>query len=404
MEPFLRQSLRSAALVANAHRPAIRNRALTVPSFFAAWFTSETPGFGLALNGVRVVRAVRRGDHRSAQGKLALGVQAASMVGLAHLLWQGRNVDYEFEAVFAPYLDTATISSRPRSTRRGSVVPLDVGHRHRTIRRGERYFGDTGWRHTLDVYVPKVAVEPGVKRPALIQIHGGGWILGNKNEQGLMLLNHMAGQGWVGFNANYRLAPKAKFPEQLIDVKRAIAYVRTHADELGADPDFIAVTGGSAGGYLAAMAAMTANDPEFQPGFEDVDTTVQAAVPFYGVYDLLDREHAMAKGFDDFLARVVVGSSPRTDEERWRRFSPVDRVHADAPPTMLLHGTADTLVPVEQGRQFARELSRASDHAVLFAELAGANHAFDVFPSPRSVRTVEWVERFLTAVRDGQIK
>ena len=113
------------------------------------------------------------------------------------------------------------------------------------------------------------------KRPALLQIHGGGWVIGDKREQGIPLLTHLAAQGWVGFNANYRLSPAATFPDHLVDCKRAIAWIREHADEYGVDPDFLCVTGGSAGGHLTALVGLTVGDPRFQPGFEDADTSVR---------------------------------------------------------------------------------------------------------------------------------
>jgi acetyl esterase/lipase len=288
--------------------------------------------------------------------------------------------------------------------RAGAAVPVLYGRNRRQLQRNVSYVDRRGRRSKLDVSLPKTPAAPGTLRPALLQVHGGGWILGNKEQQGLALLNHMAAQGWVGFNMNYQLAPKAKFPEQLIDVKRAIAWIREHAEQYQIDPNFIAVTGGSAGGYLTAMAALTANDPEFQPEFESVDTTIQAAVPFYGVYDLLDTDNAMVQGFREFLEQVVVGTKIRDDRDRWERYSPINRVHADAPPMMILHGTPDTLVPVEQARPFVERLAAASDHVVLYVELPGANHGFDIFPSARSVTTVEYVERFLTGVHEGRIK
>ena len=138
----------------------------------------------------------------------------------------------------------------------------------------------------LDVTIPSAPVPAGrTKRPALVQIHGGGWVIGDKREQGIPLLTHMAAQGWVGFNVNYRLSPAATFPDHLVDCKRAIAWIREHADDYGIDPDFICVTGGSAGGHLTALVGTTVGDPRFQPGFEDADTSVAAAVPFYGIYD-----------------------------------------------------------------------------------------------------------------------
>ena len=417
MTPALRSALLGALALLNARRPRIRNRALTVPSFFSGWITTEAAGlFAVKRVVVGVVR-FRRGGYRGPAGGAALALDVATVGGLVALVQQGRRTGDEFEAVLAPYLDADTLAARPSSVRNGAVVPLFTGASTTKRVRNVGYVDDARWRNKLDVYQPKRAEAPAhenvpdgeapkgsVPRPAIVEIHGGGWILGDKNQQGVPLLHHMVKNGWVGFNINYRLAPKAKFPEQLIDCKRAIAWIRRNADDLGVDPNFICVTGGSAGGYLTAMMALTANDPEFQPGFEDDDTTVQAAVPFYGVYDLADSNHAMAKGFDDFLRYVVVGSKMADDLDRWTRLSPVNRVHPDAPPMMIIHGTPDTLVPVEQARPFAEAMSKTSEHAVVYAELAGANHAFDIFPSPRSVRTTEYVERFLSGVHLGLIK
>jgi len=411
MEPLLRSGALGALAVLNARYPRIRSRALSIPSFASAWITTEAAGPILALHVARTAWATHRGALKTPQGKVGLALEAATVVGLGGLIQQARRSGDELEAVLAPYVDSDFLEARPSSVRNGAIVPLFTGASGTRIRRNVPYVDGGKWRNTLDVYQPRRAksasgvVSPdSVPRPAIVEIHGGGWILGDKNQQGVPLLHHMVKNGWVGFNMNYRLAPKAKFPEQLIDCKRAIAYIRSNAAELGVDPDFIVVTGGSAGGYLTAMMALTANDPEFQPGFEDADTTVQAAAPFYGVYDLVDDGAAMAKGFVDFMGRVVVGSTYRSDEARWRRFSPVNRVRVDAPPMLIIHGTPDALVPVEQARPFAEAMSKTSEHSVLYAELAGANHAFDIFPSPRSVRVTEYVERFFTGVHLGLIK
>src|SRR5438093_55527 len=111
------------------------------------------------------------------------------------------------------------------------------------------------------------------------------WILGSKNEQGIPLMRHLASRGWVCVSANYRLSPRATFPDHLIDCKRAVQWIREHGAGYGANPDFLVVTGGSAGGHLAALVALTANDPEYQPGFESADTSVSGCVAFYGVHD-----------------------------------------------------------------------------------------------------------------------
>ena len=96
----------------------------------------------------------------------------------------------------------------------------------------------------------------------LLQVHGGAWILGNKEQQGIPLMQHLAAKGWVCVAINYRLAPRDPWPAQVVDVKRAIAWIREHIAAYGGDPDYIAITGGSAGGHLTALAALTPNDPD----------------------------------------------------------------------------------------------------------------------------------------------
>ncbi len=271
------------------------------------------------------------------------------------------------------------------------------GVRHRRGIEFARY-GERPLR--LDVYEPRA---PWVAlRPAIIQVHGGGWIVGTRSEQGIPLLNHLALHGWVGFNIDYRLSPAATFPDQLVDVKRAIAWVREHAGEYGADPNFICLTGGSAGGHLCALAALTADDPSYQPGFEDADTSVAAAVPFYGVYDLTNAEGDYYDELQWVLEELVMKVALAEDRERYESASPTHRVHADAPPFCVLHGDRDTLVPVADARRFVAQLRAVSRRPVVYAELAGAEHAFDILPSLRTARVVETIERFLATIKAGE--
>jgi acetyl esterase/lipase len=225
-------------------------------------------------------------------------------------------------------------------------------------------------------------------------------VIGSKDQQGLPLVNHLASHGWVCLNANYRLSPHATFPEHLVDVKRAIAWYREHAREYGADPDFLVLAGGSAGGHLAALAALTPGDPEYQPGFESADTTVQGCVPYYAVYDFTDRFGVWPhRGLRAFLARHVMKASFEEAPERFDRASPMSRIGSDAPPFFVIHGDRDTLVPVEEARYFAEKLAEVSRAPVAFAEIPGAQHAFEIFHSLRSQLVTRGVERFLTAIR-----
>jgi acetyl esterase/lipase len=259
--------------------------------------------------------------------------------------------------------------------------------------RNLRYAEGDGKRHLLDVYTP---LEGTSNAPVLLQIHGGGWVIGHKQQQAMPLVNHLAARGWVCVAANYRLSPKATFPDHLIDVKLAIRWIREHIAEYGGDPGFIAITGGSAGGHLTALAALTANDPEYQPGFEDADTTLQAAVPFYGVYDFTDRLGLDPKqGIVRFLEKMVLKKKFAEDRGAFDRASPMSRVRSDAPPFFIVHGDADSLVPVAAARHFAQLLRASSKQPVCYAELPQAQHAFETFHSLRTRNTALGVDRFL---------
>jgi acetyl esterase/lipase len=185
-------------------------------------------------------------------------------------------------------------------------------------------------------------------------------------------------------------------------VKRALSWVREHGPAYGADPDFVAITGGSAGGHLATLAALTPGDPEYQPGFEEADTTVQAAVPHYGVYDFAGASGARKARLmrDRFLAPRVMLKDPRTELGEFERASPLLRVTEAAPPFFVIHGRSDSLVGVDQARQFVRALREVSPSTVGYAELPGTQHAFDVFPSIRSAHVVRGVDRFLRFTYD----
>jgi acetyl esterase/lipase len=264
--------------------------------------------------------------------------------------------------------------------------------------RGVVYHREERRRVRLDIYRPRRPAPDGARRPAVIQVHGGGWIVGSRQEQGIPLLNHLAANGWIGFNIDYRLSPRATMPEHVIDVKRAIAWVRRHADELGVDPSRIALTGGSAGGHLAALAALTADDETLQPGFEEADTSVAAAVPFYGIYDFTDPSTLYSPGIRDWLLPQVVFKRTLAEApELYRAASPFHRVHADAPPFLVFHGDEDGLVPIEDARAFVDRLAAVSKSPARLVELPGAEHAFDIFPSLRTARVVEGIERFLRA-------
>jgi acetyl esterase/lipase len=277
-------------------------------------------------------------------------------------------------------------------------MPWEIKHPDVRRRKDIAYTDDaSNKRLLLDVYQPRAE---GSRRPVLIQVHGGGWVIGRKDEQGLPLMTHLAARGWVCVAPNYPLSPKATWPDHLVALKRAIAWTRENIADYGGDPSFIAVTGGSAGGHLAAMAALTAGETRYQPGFEDADTSVQACVPFYGAYDLanvLESKSAQQRS-DYFLARTVFKTR---DRAAFEDATPLLHVRADAPPFFVIHGAHDSLVPVAEARELVRRLREVSKEPVVYAELPGAQHAFDVFHSIRSAHVIRGAERFLRWVHAG---
>ncbi|CAO3571155.1 unnamed protein product [Mortierella alpina] len=147
-----------------------------------------------------------------------------------------------------------------------------------------------GWESvadmTLDIYRPNT-VQGGDERPVLFYLHGGGWTSGSKQLVG-PLLTEMIFHEWIVVSVNYRLNSKHGYPAQIIDSKRALRWVKEDIRAFGGNPANIVVAGDSAGGHIAALIALTANQADYQPGFESVDTSVQGCLGLSPVLDLVD--------------------------------------------------------------------------------------------------------------------
>jgi acetyl esterase/lipase len=256
-------------------------------------------------------------------------------------------------------------------------------------------YANGGMRQRLDIYRPRQRPAGGC--PVLLQIHGGAWVIGDKTHQALPLMHHLAARGWICVAANYRLSPSVGFPTHLEDCKRALCWIREHGREYGMNPDFVAVTGGSAGGHLAALMGLTANRPELQRDHPATDTSVQACVPFYGIYDFLTRfeQHPNRQLIREFLDDRVMHQTPEENPALWDLASPVMQIHEDAPPFMVVHGSLDSLAAPADARTFAQRLRRVSRNPVVFLELPGAEHGFDCMHSARTEHTIDGVQRFL---------
>ncbi|MHB8464738.1 MAG: alpha/beta hydrolase [Acidimicrobiales bacterium] len=372
----------------NAWRPA-RVEVLSVVTFFAGWLTSELPLHHLAWQAVATGFFIASGALRDWPGWVGLGLTLVSWAGLVAIARSALQAGTIADRALG--LESPASGAKTRSWLR-LAMPFAMRERGVTRVKDIAYVEGGGARRRLDIYRPSTPVAGA---PVLFYIHGGGWVIGDKREQGLPMMWHLAARGWVCVTANYRLSPKVAFPEHLIDVKRALAWVKTHIQEHGGDPSRIVVSGGSAGGHLAALIALTAGRPELQPGFEDADLRVEGAVPIYGVYDFTNRDGIRGPGFGQFIEKWVMQTN---DPALYALASPMDQVGDHAPPFFVIHGANDTLVPVQEARSFVRMLRAVSNAPVAYAELPRTQHAFEVFRSIRTTEIVPRVEAFLRAV------
>jgi acetyl esterase/lipase len=260
--------------------------------------------------------AAAQGDLSTPVGLIGFVAAVAAMAALVVIARRGLAAR---SVLLATLDDTFVVPERDSTCRMSKhhrwwrilVAPLSFRGRG-VLRDGNVSYGPAGRRNLLDVY--HHAAHEG--RPVLVYFHGGGFHSGHKNREAKPLLHRLARRGWVCVSANYRLAPEARFHDQLVDAKRVIAWARRNADRYGGDPS-----------------------------------------------------------------------------------SPHAYIHGDAPPMFIAHGDRDTVVPINDARVFADELGAVSSKPVLFAELPGAQHGFDIFRSPRFEAVVDAIEAFVAAVR-----
>ncbi len=363
----------------------------------------ELPLFHVGLATTTLVALAAFGALSAAPGQLAvyLVVASAAVLLVVHrrALPTGGILDEALEETLGPSFRAAIPAPRQRLLGDGEPGLRRLARPFAlrspgVVRQRDVAYGPHP-QQKLDIY--RAAAGARGDAPVLIQLHGGGWITGSKNDQALPLVYHLAARGWVVVAADYRLSPAARFPDALVDCKRVVAWVRQHALEQGADPQFIAITGGSAGAHLASLVALTPCQSPLQPGFEDADTRVSACVSLYGVYDFLDRHGVRRDGgaMTDLLARIVMPAAPADAAALWDLASPLAQCGPDAPPFLVLHGTHDSMAKVEEARLFVSRLRECSTAPVVYGELPGGQHAWDLFHSVRCAATVRAVAWFL---------
>jgi acetyl esterase/lipase len=235
-----------------------------------------------------------------------------------------------------------------------------------------------------DLYLPATAV-PGQRFPAVVIIHGGGWTGGDKGaNREINIGTNLAAHGYVGFSINYVLATRdhPTWPQNLYDCKTAVRWLRKNADRLQIDASCIGVIGGSAGGHLAAMVALTGPESKLDPDgpYGEYSCRVQAAVDLYGPAELMT--------WPPNTSRLPIFSETKAQRpELYRLASPGTHADKNDPPLLILHGTADGTVAVEQSQALATALKRAgTPHELIIID--GAPHSFHLQPKQRDLRPV----------------
>jgi acetyl esterase/lipase len=337
-------------------------------SFLFGFLVNELPFVALAWLIADTGLAALQGDLTTPLGLVGAAVAAATVAGLVVIVRRALSTPPVLRRALEG--DGASLTRHARPTPWPRIVLWPFPTRGRDVERIRNLAYDRGGRfHRLDLYRPRGRLPTG---PTFVHFHGGAFRIGNKSREARPLLHHLARLGCVCVSANYRLTPHATFPDQLIDVKRVLAWIREHGAGHGADTQHIVVSGSSAGAHLASLAALTINDPSFQPGFESADTSVDAVIALYGYY----------------------GSIETTGPPS----SPLDYTRPDRPPFLVVHGEYDTLVIVEDARALVDQLRAASSAPALYAELPGAQHDFDLVHSIRFEAVVDAVTAFIRGV------
>lgn len=286
-----------------------------------------------------------------------------------------------------------------------------------------------------DIWRPPASIKcSGI---AFIFMHGSAFYFLDKDCGTRPFFKHLAAQGHVIMDVAYRLAPETDLMGMIHDVKRAIHWMKANSNIYGVDPHQIILGGGSAGGYLALMAAFTANDPGFTPiGLGEMDLNVSGVVAVYAATDLealyyhtnqhittrpapgkpkkkvptkmpawlkkrLGKDFyrlGMDKGFENvgFIAPLI-GGHPDQCPERYKFFSLVTHVTSNCPPTLLIQGTHDIMPPVRSTRVLYDRLIKEKVPAIIHI-LPQTDHAFDMFMpniAPAAHNAIYDIERFM---------
>jgi len=250
----------------------------------------------------------------------------------------------------------------------------------------------------LDIYLPEEGDGP---FPVILNIHGGGWIGGDKVFAQVTSMLEGLKRGYAVVAINYRLSGEAIWPAQINDCKAAIRWVRTNADQYKLDPDKIAAWGSSAGGHLSALVG-TSGDvkalEDLSQGNPEESSRVQAVVDWFGPTDFLKMDdHLKASGVKmpmkhstpDSPESKLLGKNLEDAPELVKEADPDTYVSSDDPPFLIQHGLEDNLVPYQGSVLLARNLGDVLGHENVSLELFPATrHGGPAFGSEENLERV----------------
>jgi acetyl esterase/lipase len=273
-----------------------------------------------------------------------------------------------------------------------------------------------GMALTFDVFAP----QENPKGAAVIWVVSGGWVSTHAIVEPTLPfspINELVGRGYTVLAVVHGSQPRFTIPEILEDMHRSVRYIRAHATDFKIDPNRIGITGGSAGGHLSLMQGMAGNagDPQAKDEIDRASSRVQAVACFFPPTDFLNYgkpgENALGRGilkdfsapfaFQEFdLNRGRFGTFvPITDENKileiGRQISPINHVSSDDPPTLIIHGDKDTLVPIQQAEIIVAKLKETGVAAELVVK-PGASHGWPNLNKDMTL-VADWFDKYLGA-------